>query len=164
MINVLPVDARVGVNGTATFECGVTGNPRPTTYWSHEGTDLIVGPGQRYDNGRITVNSLNTLIIDHVTHADQGYYLCTAVGIAGSSISRTHLEVQGVSDMPPPIIAVGAPNQTLEVNSEGEMPCEARGTPEPHIRWFKSDKLIKEDSRTSITPLGTLRINSKYTI
>ena len=162
MINVVPVDARVGVNGTATFECGVTGNPAPTAFWSHEGTNLLVGPGQSYEEGRISVNSLNTLTIKNVNHDDEGHYVCMAVGIAGSSLARTHLEVRGVSDMPPPIIAVGAPNQTLEERTEGEMPCEARGTPEPTIRWFKADKLVRPDGRTSITPLGTLRINSKY--
>ena len=69
----------------------------------------------------------------------------------------------GVSDMPPPIIAIGATNQTLPLNTEAELPCEAKGTPEPVVTWsFEGKPLSVEHSRRHrITPLGTLRIISE---
>ncbi|KAF2358373.1 Fibronectin type III [Trinorchestia longiramus] len=155
-----PQNARVGIEGTARFECAISGSPEPTTYWTHEGSGLIVSLGQTWAGGRVSVDSLNTLTIVGVEEEDTGYYACVGVGEAGSAIARAYLEVQGVSDMPPPIIAVGASNQTLPLGTEAELPCEAKGTPEPEVAWSFEEHLIDPVSsdRHSVTPLGTLRI------
>ncbi|CAL4075018.1 unnamed protein product, partial [Meganyctiphanes norvegica] len=160
ILKVSPVDARVGVGGTASFECESSGSPRPTTYWTHEGSGVLVGEGQTGGDGsRISVDEHTTLTITDVGHYDQGYYVCTAVGVAGAALARVYLEVQNLQDMPPPIIALGAPNQTLPLGTEGEMPCEPRGTPEPHVRWERAGTIMANEGRVTITPLGTLRIN-----
>lgn len=161
LITVTPLDARVGINGTASFECATSGSPPPTTYWTHEGSGNVVGTGQTWGGGRWSVDAHNTLIIRGVKREDQGYYVCSAVGVAGSALARAHLEVQDLADMPPPIIALGASNQTLPLGTEGEMPCEARGTPEPTVMWERAGKLIQPNERISITPLGTLRIRGE---
>lgn len=122
----------------------------------------MVGTGQTWGGGRWSVDANNTLTIRGVKREDQGYYVCSAVGVAGSALVRAHLEVQDLSDLPPPIIALGASNQTLPLDTEGEMPCEARGTPEPSVVWERAGKTIQPDERTTITPLGTLRIKSEY--
>lgn len=158
LITVTPLDARVGINGTASFECATSGSPPPTTYWTREGSGNVVGAGQTWGGGRWSVDSHNTLTIHGVKRSDQGYYVCSAVGVAGSALARAHLEVQDVADMPPPIIALGASNQTLPLGTEGEMPCEARGTPEPVVVWERAGKKITPGGRISITPLSTLRI------
>ncbi|CAL4168015.1 unnamed protein product [Meganyctiphanes norvegica] len=159
ILKVSPVDARVGVGGTASFECQSSGSPNPTTYWTHEGSSLLVGAGKTGGEGsRISVDEHNTLTITEVDHHDQGYYICTAVSVAGSSLARVYLEIQDLKDMPPPIIVLGAPNQTLPVGTEGEMPCESRGTPEPHVRWERAGIVMSTGGRVTITPLGTLRI------
>lgn len=151
----------MALNGIAAFDCEASGNPLPTLYWSHEGAGIVLEPGQTWDGGRITVNSANTLTIRGVTAQDAGFYVCAAVGIAGSAIARANLEVIDPADMPPPIIALGAPNQTLPLGTEGEMPCHAIGTPEPKIQWFVGKEPFKPSERASVTPLGTLRITSK---
>ncbi|XP_018013475.1 protein sax-3 [Hyalella azteca] len=154
-----PKDARVGVAGTARFECVIAGSPEPTTYWTHEGSGLIVSLGQTWAGGRVSVDGHNTLTIVGVQEEDSGYYACVGVGEAGSAIARAYLEVQGVSDMPPPIIAVGASNQTLPLGTEAELPCEATGTPEPQVLWsFQGQPIDPSSVRHSVTPLGTLRI------
>ncbi|XP_042881364.1 protein sax-3-like isoform X1 [Penaeus japonicus] len=158
LITVTPLDARVGINGTASFECATSGSPPPTTYWTHEGSGNVVSAGQTWGGGRWFVDAHNTLTIRGVKREDQGYYVCSAVGVAGSALARAHLEVQDVADMPPPIIALGASNQTLPLGTEGEMPCEARGTPEPSVAWERAGKPINAHGRISLTPLGTLRI------
>ncbi|KAL7638316.1 UNVERIFIED_CONTAM: hypothetical protein RMT77_010881 [Armadillidium vulgare] len=158
VITVSPLEARVGVNGSVSFSCKASGNPPPSTYWTHEGTGVVVGTGQMWGEGRVFVDEFNTLTLQRVTKEDQGFYVCSAVGIAGSALARAHLEVQSVTDMPPPLIALGAPNQTLPLGTEGEMPCEAKGTPEPKIKWFFGDQPLKETERRAVTPLGTLRI------
>lgn len=154
----MPRDARVGINGTASFECRTTGSPPPTTYWTHEGSGHVVGAGQTWGGGRWAVDSNNTLTVKGARVGDEGYYVCSAVGVAGAALARAHLEVQSLDDIPPPLIALGAMNQTLPLGTEGELPCEARGTPEPQVVWYRGDTVIHPDHRTSITPLGTLRL------
>ncbi|RXG69829.1 Protein sax-3, partial [Armadillidium vulgare] len=160
VISKMPENARVALKGVAVFECEASGSPLPTSYWTVEGKGDILEPSQSWDNGRITVDEHNTLTIKEVTSKDAGYYVCAAVGIAGSAIARAHLEVLDPSDMPPPIIALGAPNQTLPLGTEGEMPCDARGTPEPKVQWYIGNKLFEPSKRASVSPLGTLRITN----
>lgn len=95
MFTTKPKDARVGIDGTARFECAASGSPVPTTYWTHEGSALIVSSGHSWSNGRISVGSNNTLNIVGVREEDTGYYACVAVGEAGAAIARAYLEVQG---------------------------------------------------------------------
>ena len=110
------------------------------------------------------MDAYNTLIITSITPEDEGYYVCSGVGLLGAAIAYAHLEVQGLKDLPPPIIALGAPNQTLPLGTRGEMPCEARGVPQPSVTWYKgSDRLISTD-KVSITPRGTLVITGKFSL
>ncbi|CAL4090996.1 unnamed protein product, partial [Meganyctiphanes norvegica] len=159
LLHLKPSNARVGVGGTASFECAGSGLPQPTMYWTQEGSGHLIGRGKTsLEGSRISVDGLHTLTIKNVSYQDQGYYLCTAVGVAGAALARVYLEVQDLQDMPPPIIALGAPNQTLPLGTEGEMPCEPRGTPEPDVRWVRTGNTLTTGGRVTITPLGTLRI------
>lgn len=95
MFTTKPTDARVGVDGTAKFECAISGSPQPTSYWTHEGSGLLITAGHTWAGGRISVAHDNTLSIVGVREEDSGHYACAAVGEAGSAIARAHLEVQG---------------------------------------------------------------------
>ncbi|CAL4144045.1 unnamed protein product, partial [Meganyctiphanes norvegica] len=159
-ISVKPSDTRVGEGSSALFECSVTGSPKPTSYWTREGSGVLIGVGQTGFNGRMSVDEHNTLTIREVNRRDQGYYVCSAVSEIGSVLTRVYLEVQSVRDLPPPIIALAAPNQTLQVGTEGIMPCEAQGMPEPRVIWQRDGQLLHSNIRLTITPLGTLRIKS----
>ncbi|CAL4161973.1 unnamed protein product, partial [Meganyctiphanes norvegica] len=159
-IFVKPSDTRVGEGSSALFECSVSGSPKPTTYWSREGSGVLIGVGQTGFNGRMSVDEHNTLTIREVNRRDQGYYVCSAVSEIGSVLKRIYLEVQSVRDLSPPIIALGAPNQTLQVGTEGIMPCEAQGMPEPKVTWRRDGQLLQSNNRLTITPLGTLTIKS----
>ncbi|CAL4062035.1 unnamed protein product [Meganyctiphanes norvegica] len=160
-ITVTPINARVRFNERVSFKCETSGSPTPYSYWRHEMTGMILS-NVRPDNesNRITVDNLNTLTINKVRTQDQGYYVCSAVGVAGSAFNRVHLEVLEKGDMPPPIIAFGSPNQTLPLGTEAEMHCEARGTPEPKVTWERDGRLIRPNERTFIDRFGTLKISN----
>ena len=119
---------------------------------------MILTSGQTSDSGRHSVDAFNTLTINHVILEDEGYYVCSGVGVLGAALAYSHLEVQGLKDLPPPIIALGAPNQTLPLGTKGEMPCEARGVPQPTVTWYKGSNRIFTQNRIAITPRGTLVI------
>ncbi|CAL4074084.1 unnamed protein product, partial [Meganyctiphanes norvegica] len=157
-IDTAPKESRADIDGTASFQCSVSGSPMPLVYWAHEGSGVIITIAQTTSDGRLYVDAHNTLTINDVKHQDQGYYVCSAVGVAGSALSRVHLEVQNDQNLPPPIISLAAPNQTLPLGTEAEMPCEVRGIPEPQVQWMRSGKVIKPDERTSISSTHTLKI------
>ncbi|CAL4078125.1 unnamed protein product, partial [Meganyctiphanes norvegica] len=157
-IDTTPKEGRVDISGTASYECYVSGSPMPSVYWTKEGSGVLITTGQSTSDGRLSVDAHNTLAITNVQHQDQGYYVCSSVGVAGSALSRVHLEVLNDINLPPPIISLAAPNQTLPLGTEAEMPCEVRGVPEPHVYWMRSGKVIKSDDRTSISSGNTLKI------
>ena len=96
-----------------------------------------------------------------------GFYICSALSVAGSSVTKAYLEVTAIEDQPPPIIAMGPANQTLPINTIAVLPCQASGNPKPSIRWFKDQKPITEmdsSSRLMVEETGTLVIDSKFII
>jgi hypothetical protein len=45
-----PSDQLVELHHDAVFECGVTGNPLPTVFWSFEGNRSLLFPGARSEH------------------------------------------------------------------------------------------------------------------
>ena len=106
---------------------------------------------------------LQCIIFQGVRKEDDGFYICSALSVAGSSVTKAYLEVTAIEDQPPPIIAMGPANQTLPINTIAVLPCQASGNPKPSIRWFKDQKAITqtESSRLMVEETGTLVIDSK---
>lgn len=94
---------------------------------------------------------------------DGGFYVCSALSVAGSTLAKAYLEVTAIEDQPPPIIAMGPANQTLPVNTIAILPCQASGNPKPAINWFKNQQPLNAvgSSRIMVEPTGTLVIDSK---
>jgi roundabout axon guidance receptor 2 len=99
-----------------------------------------------------------------VRKEDGGFYICSALSVAGSSVTKAYLEVTAIEDQPPPIIAIGPANQTLPVNTIAVLPCQAFGTPKPVIKWLKNQQFLStaDTSRIMVEPSGTLVIDSEY--
>ncbi|XP_022253078.1 roundabout homolog 1-like isoform X4 [Limulus polyphemus] len=155
---VKPKNQRVGLNGIAKFECVASGNPPPSIFWTKEGNQALMFPENSY--GRFSVTSLGTLIISGVIKEDKGYYVCSALSVVASTMTKAHLDVIAVADLPPPIIRLGPANQTLPQNTMAMLPCEAEGIPGPNIQWFfKSASVDVNNPRFSILDSGTLQID-----
>ena len=107
---------------------------------------------------------LKTFKLQGVRKEDGGFYICSALSVAGSSVTKAYLEVTAIEDQPPPVIAMGPANQTLPVNTIAILPCQAFGEPKPNIKWFKDQKILEKDgsSRIEVKPSGTLVIDSKF--
>ncbi|XP_022250444.1 roundabout homolog 2-like, partial [Limulus polyphemus] len=68
---------------------------------------------------------------------------------------------KAVADLPPPVIVLGPVNQTLPHRTLAMLPCEASGTPTPHVTWsVNSSPLPKNDPRYVVLDTGTLQIDS----
>ncbi|XP_054286109.1 roundabout homolog 2-like isoform X1 [Macrosteles quadrilineatus] len=154
-----PHDQKVGLNGVAKFDCDAEGNPRPSVFWTKEGSQVLMFPGNSY--GRINVTPQGTLSIQGVQREDSGYLVCSALSVAGSDTARAFLQVTSVEDVPPPLVEVGPTNQTLPLQSVATLPCQARGSPSPRIKWYRNGSPVDPhaSSRISILPSGTLQID-----
>ena len=149
------------MNGIAKFECVAKGNPPPSVFWTKEGSQDLMFAGTTH--GQMHVTSEGTLVIQGVRKEDDGFYICSALSVVGSTVTKSYLEVTAIEDQPPPIIVMGPANQTLPNNTIAILPCQATGQPKPTIKWFKNGNPIKEEasSRMTVQASGTLIIDSK---
>ncbi|XP_017566546.1 roundabout homolog 2-like isoform X1 [Pygocentrus nattereri] len=161
-ITVQPRNQVSAQGRTVTFHCGTQGNPPPAVFWQKEGTQMLLFPGQPPSQaGRYSVSMSGELTIKDVHSEDSGYYVCQAISVAGSAISKAMLEVKpGPSDRVPPIIRQGPANQTLARGSTVLLQCHVTGSPPPSIRWEKDGQSLPEDDvHISLMENGTLHIS-----
>ncbi|OWA51630.1 Roundabout-like protein 2 [Hypsibius exemplaris] len=158
-----PRDQRVAMNGAVSFDCLTTGNPPPAVFWTKEGSQVLMFPGQPH--GRYAVQSDGTLLIETVKKEDTGYYVCSALSVAGSSIAKVYLEVSQAAEVPPPVIKIAPANQTLALNSIAMLPCQATDIPPSTIHWIKDGVLLltTNNPRAMVLDSGTLQISDLQT-
>ncbi|XP_058065765.1 protein sax-3-like [Anopheles bellator] len=159
---IKPQDQKTALNGVASFKCTASGNPPPSVFWTKEGSQTLMFPNKTYDNMQVSVQG--TLQIRGVQKDDDGYYICSALSVAGSTTSRAYLQVLSSEDSsPPPVLQVVPANQTLPRGNVALLPCHASGTPTPMVRWMKNASDINlsggGNGRFSIIQTGTLRID-----
>ncbi|KAM9469442.1 roundabout homolog 2 isoform 1-T1 [Clarias gariepinus] len=161
---VLHPQDQVSAKGqTVTFRCGTKGNPPPALFWQKEGNQMLLFPGQPPSQvGRYSVSMSGELIITAVQSEDSGYYICQAISVAGSTVSKAFLKVvTGTSDFISPIIHQGPGNQTLARGSSAKLHCHVMGNPPPSIRWEKDGQRLSADGiHISLIENGTLHISS----
>ncbi|CAM1324704.1 ROBO1 (predicted) [Pycnogonum litorale] len=153
-----PVNQKVGLSGVAKFRCVTAGNPPPAVFWTKEGSQVLMFP--RQPHGRFSVNAEGQLIITGVRKEDEGYYKCSVISFAGSTIAKAYLKVTAMEDVPPPIIRLGPANQTLPVKTVVLLPCQASGIPTPTIKWYYNSKPIRSNIPVmTLLDTGTLQID-----
>lgn len=92
-----PENQKVGLNGGVQLDCRVTGNPAPTMFWNREGSSELMVPGRTYRQTRI--DESGTLYAEAVQKEDSGYFVCSAVSVAGSASSRALLQVRSLGGL-----------------------------------------------------------------
>lgn len=150
----------VGLAGMAAFDCSAEGNPPPSVFWAKEGSQTLMFPNQTYGS-HMKISSDGSLQIQGVQKEDAGYYICSAVSVAGSATARVFLQVTSPDEIPPPIIEVGPANQTLPKGSVAMLPCRSTGNPRPKVKWMYGNAPIQLNSRVQMVQSGTLRIDGK---
>ncbi|KAK6632671.1 hypothetical protein RUM43_013441 [Polyplax serrata] len=156
-----PQNQKVGLNGIATFECVAKGNPPPSVFWTKEGSQVLMFPGNAY--GRLHVTPEGSLRIQGTQREDSGFLVCSALSVAGSATVRAFLQVTSVADVPPPILDFGPTNQTLPYGSVASLPCQT-SQKDVKIKWYKNGNLLDEGKgRFHIKASGTLLIDNLQT-
>ncbi|XP_062275846.1 roundabout homolog 2 [Scomber scombrus] len=144
-----------------TFQCGTTGNPPPAIFWQKEGSQMLLFPGQPpSQSGRYSVSMSGELTITDVHPEDSGFYICQAISVAGSVLTKALLEVEGgPSGRIPPIIRQGPANQTVTRGSMVQLHCRVIGGPSVKISWEKDGETLQGNKpRLTLVENGTLQI------
>uniref|UniRef100_A0A7N6C1R7 Roundabout, axon guidance receptor, homolog 3 (Drosophila) n=1 Tax=Anabas testudineus TaxID=64144 RepID=A0A7N6C1R7_ANATE len=141
-----------------TFQCGTTGNPPPAIFWQKEGSQMLLFPGQPpSQSGRYSVSMSGELTITDVHPEDSGFYICQAISVAGSVLTKALLEVEG--GRVPPIIRQGPANQTVSQAATAQLHCRVIGGPSVKISWEKDGEKVQGNKpRLTLMENGTLQI------
>ncbi|KOC68791.1 Roundabout like protein 2, partial [Habropoda laboriosa] len=158
-----PKDEIVSVGSNVSFSCAARGAPEPSIFWTREGSQELMFPGNEYQD-RYRIAEGGSLHVKGVIGKDEGHYVCSAISQAGASTATVFLQVTSIEEAPPPIIEIGATNQTCSPKEQVSMPCRAFGRPVPQIRWYKNEELVRTgtatDDRFVIASNGTLSIRN----
>ncbi|KAL3057510.1 hypothetical protein OYC64_007888 [Pagothenia borchgrevinki] len=156
-----PRDQIASQGRSVTFECGTTGNPPPAIFWQKEGSQMLLFPGQPpSQSGRYSVSMSGELTIADVHPEDSGFYICQAISVAGSVLTKALLEVEGgPSGRVPPIIRQGPANQTVSRGATAQLHCRVIGGSSVKIAWEKDgERLLGNKPRLTLMDNGTLQI------
>ncbi|XP_076081843.1 muscle, skeletal receptor tyrosine-protein kinase-like [Mytilus galloprovincialis] len=124
------------VEGTAvvTIACNAEGIPAPVVTW--EEIDAKLQPNVRQIG--------HFLVIENVTMADKGYYICTAKNRVGTEIKAVRLIVTTKTSRPYAAPVISAPS-TVKVRyyTDARLVCTITGYPEPTVKWeYSKNKTI----------------------
>ncbi|XP_064423550.1 protein sidekick-2 [Latimeria chalumnae] len=142
------------VSGTSevTMECVANARPliKLSVVWKKDGVQLHSGISDY--NRRLTVAN--------PTVRDAGYYECEARLRSSSVPSVTAGAFLTVLE-PPQFVKEPERHITAEMEKVLEIPCQAKGVPQPEITWYKDAVVIDilKVSRYQVLPGGSLQIN-----
>uniref|UniRef100_A0A182KHB7 Ig-like domain-containing protein n=1 Tax=Anopheles christyi TaxID=43041 RepID=A0A182KHB7_9DIPT len=165
---VRPQDQKVTVNGVVTFKCSAGGSPLPSVFWTREGSQTLMFPNNSY--GNMHVSGQGSLQIRGVQREDDGYFVCSALSVAGSVTSRVYLQVTSpIDSIPPPLLQQVPSNQSLPSGTKATLPCrssasyDSPSSSSPTPRWQRdgSNLLTGPGKRFKILSGGSLRIDGK---
>ncbi|KAK2896200.1 hypothetical protein Q8A67_010688 [Cirrhinus molitorella] len=124
------------------------GQPEPDVWWERAGARVA-------SEGRVHQRD-GDLIFSPTDRSDSGVYTCVARNKAGQKQRDLFVTVATSPEW-----IVRPQNTDVEEGQPGFLHCQAQGTPEPRVTWYrKSVPITEEGSRYKLFSNGTLRINS----
>ncbi|XP_023814399.1 hemicentin-1 [Oryzias latipes] len=143
-IQPAPTILKVLLGQTVTLPCVAQGEPSPEISWFHNGQP-------------VGVKNSTLLRIQRVDVVHQGAYQCVAKNSAGQETLEIQLEVLEAPSFAEP----GDVIMEKVVNSKVTIPCRAKGSPRPKVRWFKNGlEIHPEQSEFSVAKDGALVIST----
>ncbi|XP_044155181.1 protein sidekick-2 isoform X1 [Bufo gargarizans] len=151
---VIPPQNTSVVTGTSevTMECVANARPliKLNIAWKKDGVPISIGVSEF--GRRLTI--LNPSL------SDAGYYSCEAT-LRSSSVPAVTAGAYLTVLEPPQFVKEPERHITAEMEKVIDIPCQAKGVPQPSISWYKDAALIdgRRDTRFRIVSAGSLRIS-----
>ncbi|KAM4565863.1 immunoglobulin superfamily member 10 [Odontesthes bonariensis] len=152
-------DMKFHTGNTVEMKCKAEGRPIPVISWILANRTQV--RDQNTEKGRVSVSSEGTLIIEHVSVYDRGFYKCIASNPAGADTATVRLQVVAA---PPGIVEEKRQQLKASLSQTLWLPCTGHGTPHPNIHWVLHDGSVVKanrrasDPRISMLENGTLLI------
>ncbi|XP_071075350.1 obscurin isoform X4 [Desmodus rotundus] len=135
-------DCTAELGETVKLACRVMGTPKPVISWYKDGKPVEVDPHH------ILIEDPDgscTLILDNLTSADSGQYMCFAASTTGTASTLGKILVQ----VPPRFVNKVRAVPFVE-GEDAQVTCTIEGVPHPQIRWYKDGALLSPGSKYRI--------------
>ncbi|XP_040097221.1 obscurin isoform X4 [Oryx dammah] len=132
-------DCTAELGETVKLACRVTGTPKPIVSWYKDGKPVEVDPHH------ILIEDPDgscALILDNLTGADSGQYMCFAASAAGNASTLGKILVQ----VPPRFVHKVRAVPFVD-GEDAQITCTIEGAPYPQIRWYKDGALLTPGGR-----------------
>lgn len=142
---ITPLSDTVGEHGrSATFECVITGSPKPEFHWYRGLRELVdTSKYSIFDKGDTQVLTINDLQAD-----DADEYSCRASNASGSRSTKAQLTIRTKPRVFVPPRYHGGYEAEKGENIELKIPFKA--FPQPHSRWTKNGEPISDSEKYKI--------------
>ncbi|XP_044167035.1 uncharacterized protein LOC114949488 isoform X1 [Acropora millepora] len=133
-----PAKMTVNESKTASFQCSVSGNPKPVSTWSKL---------EQKAEKELSTTRDGKLILPNTAASDSGVYKCSASNIVGQAQVLVRLAV----NVQPRISLNPGPSYAIEGNPFTLPTCHVTGYPTPVVTWRKLSSQL---------PQGRVRYNN----
>ncbi|CAH0719263.1 unnamed protein product, partial [Brenthis ino] len=124
-----PIEVTSG--GEVKLSCNVAGNPPPIVTWTKDDLPIVF-------SNNIHITNDSSLVVTNATKFDSGLFVCNASSIMGFVTKNFTVAVF----MSPIITIYGEPAVEVLEGQLVELPCSARGVPDPTVRWVHNGESL----------------------
>ncbi|XP_046833268.1 uncharacterized protein LOC124430549 isoform X7 [Vespa crabro] len=148
----LPTDSLVAEGEDVSFECAVTGEPKPEVKWYFDNNEIIADKRiliKQKEDGTIMMKILSAI------PEDKGNYVVKATNICGEAKAFARLVVRSLSDfrkkeefvkmeekLIPPSFKERFTSRLVPEGVSTKFECIAIGKPAPKIQWLFNDRPV----------------------
>uniref|UniRef100_A0A1I8GNE9 Ig-like domain-containing protein n=1 Tax=Macrostomum lignano TaxID=282301 RepID=A0A1I8GNE9_9PLAT len=135
-------DLAVSAGEPVTLSCTVTGQPRPSIHWRHEGRPV---PENSPTCRTLVEESQAMLIIFEAQPSDAGRYECVAANPSGQAACSAQLTVHPAltESATAPVFARPLQSQTATENQRVVLTCQVESQPPPEVSWYFQTNQIR---------------------
>ncbi|KAK7504332.1 hypothetical protein BaRGS_00004636, partial [Batillaria attramentaria] len=148
----IPVDAQLEVDKVGFVDCHAEAESPPTVRWVKRGVPGFDLPPHIKMQG-------SQLVFSPARRQDAGYYTCVATHPRQGLINATiHIDI-----VEKPSMTMQAKNVTVFEGEPALLHCVAKGSPSPHITWYRDGQRVLPDPRRyTIFRNGTLELHKAF--
>ncbi|XP_043927956.1 neural cell adhesion molecule 2 [Protopterus annectens] len=133
----------------AEIVCHVSSSPSPVVTWLYNNNEIVSSGDSRF--AMLANNNLQVL---NISKSDEGVYRCEG-----------RVEARGEIDFRDIIVAVNVPpvisvtqkslNATADHQESISFACQATGSPNPVINWYRNNNILEANNKYSLKKNGT---------